>query len=107
MLFTLATLGIYWVTAYGLARRTAEIRIRMALGAERSSVTSMVLKGALLQAGIGLTSAAHRVPVRALCQGAALTTSRGLIQSCWRRLLARLGWRRWWRHSPRPGEQLP
>ena len=50
----LATIGLYGVTAYGVARRTAEIGIRMALGAERGRVTAMVMRGALLQAGIGL-----------------------------------------------------
>jgi len=60
----LATLGMYGVTAYGVARRTAEIGIRMALGAERSSVTAMVMKGALLQAAIGL---AIGLPTAFLC----------------------------------------
>ena len=50
----LATLGLYGVTAYGVARRTAEIGIRMALGAERSTVTAMVMRGAMLQALAGL-----------------------------------------------------
>ena len=60
----LATLGMYGVTAYGVARRTAEIGIRMALGAERSSVTAMVMKGTLLQAAIGL---AIGLPAAFLC----------------------------------------
>jgi len=60
----LATLGLYGVTAYGVARRTAEIGIRMALGAERGSVTAMVMRGAMLQTGIGL---AIGVPTAMLC----------------------------------------
>jgi len=35
-------------------QRTSEIGLRMALGADRQSVTKMVLRGAFLQIGIGL-----------------------------------------------------
>ena len=50
----LACVGLYGVTAYAVARRTNEIGIRMALGADRRNVVKMVLRGALLQVGIGL-----------------------------------------------------
>jgi ABC-type antimicrobial peptide transport system permease subunit len=50
----LATIGLYGVTAYGVVRRTSEIGIRMALGAERSSVVAMILRGAMLQTAVGL-----------------------------------------------------
>jgi predicted permease len=60
----LATLGLYGVTSYGVARRTSEIGIRMALGAERASVTAMVMRSALVQAVIGL---ALGVPTAMLC----------------------------------------
>jgi predicted permease len=50
----LASVGLYGITSYQVARRTSEIGLRMALGANRGDVVKMVLRGALLQAGIGL-----------------------------------------------------
>jgi predicted permease len=50
----LATVGLYGVTAYFAARRTSEIGIRMALGATRSSVVTMVLRTAIWQILFGL-----------------------------------------------------
>src|SRR5271165_5646495 len=50
----LASVGLYGITAYAVARRTSEIGLRMALGADRSNVVRMVLRGAFLQVGLGL-----------------------------------------------------
>jgi predicted permease len=50
----LAAVGLYGVTSYAVARRTAEIGIRMALGAERGGVMGMILRSALLQTLLGL-----------------------------------------------------
>ena len=50
----LAMIGLYGVTAYTVARRTPEIGIRMAVGAERASVVAMVMRGAVTQIAIGL-----------------------------------------------------
>jgi hypothetical protein len=54
----LASVGLYGVMSYFVARRTGEIGIRMALGATRVSVLNNVLRGALLIA-LGLVWAWH------------------------------------------------
>ncbi len=60
----LATIGLYGVTAYTVGRRTSEIGIRMALGAQRGSVVAMVMRGAVVQAAIGL---AIGIPTAIFC----------------------------------------
>jgi predicted permease len=50
----LASIGIYGLMSYAVARRTNEIGIRVALGAARSRVFWMILRDGLLFAGVGL-----------------------------------------------------
>jgi ABC-type antimicrobial peptide transport system permease subunit len=50
----LAAIGLYGVTSYSVERRTSEIGIRMALGANRMNMLAMVLRSAFAQVGIGL-----------------------------------------------------
>jgi predicted permease len=63
---TIACVGLYATMAYGVARRTGEIGLRMALGAGQHSVIWMVLREVCVLAAVGLAIA---VPT-------ALTTSR-------------------------------
>jgi ABC-type antimicrobial peptide transport system permease subunit len=60
----LASVGLYGVTAYNVTRRTGEIGIRMALGANRANVFRLVLAGAFSQVGIGLSIG---IPLAVLC----------------------------------------
>jgi predicted permease len=49
----LTCVGLYGLTAYGVQRRTREIGIRVALGANRAAVVAMVVRGVLRQSAIG------------------------------------------------------
>lgn len=50
----LASIGLFGVTAYNVARRTSEIGVRMALGAGRSQIAFLVLRAALAQTLLGI-----------------------------------------------------
>jgi predicted permease len=50
----LSVVGVYGVKAYSVARRTREIGIRMALGAQRNTVQWMILREGFTMVGAGL-----------------------------------------------------
>jgi len=50
----LASLGLYGVLAYSVSRRTHEIGIRMALGADRRKMLTMILKQGMALTVIGV-----------------------------------------------------
>jgi len=69
----LVTIGVYSVLAYTTARRTHEIGIRMALGAEGTDVLSLVVKNGLRLVGLGI----------AVGLAASLTLSRVIAAQLW------------------------
>jgi putative ABC transport system permease protein len=50
----MASVGLYALTAYSVAQRTREVGVRMALGAEPSSVVWLFLRRSVVHIAIGL-----------------------------------------------------
>jgi putative ABC transport system permease protein len=59
----LTAMGVYGVVAYLTTARTREIRIRMALGASRTSVVGLVVRDAMKVAAIGIALGALAAPI--------------------------------------------
>ncbi len=68
----LGVIGLYGVIAYSVSQRTREIGVRMALGAQRGSVSRLIMKEAGWLAGAGIGAGL-------LCSIAAATLIRGLL----------------------------
>jgi macrolide transport system ATP-binding/permease protein len=68
----LGVVGLYGVIAYSVSQRTREIGVRMALGAQRSSVYQLIMKEAAWLAGAGIVAGL-------VCSIASATLIRGLL----------------------------
>jgi macrolide transport system ATP-binding/permease protein len=68
----LGVVGLYGVIAYSVNQRTREIGVRMALGAQRSSVYGLILKEAGWLTAVGIV-------IGLMCSVAAATLMRGLL----------------------------
>ena len=72
MALLLSVVGLYGVVAYSVSQRTREIGVRMALGAQRSSVYDLVLREASFLIAVGIF-------VGVVCGIAAAMLMRGLL----------------------------
>jgi ABC-type antimicrobial peptide transport system permease subunit len=68
----LGVVGLYGVIAYSVGRRTREIGVRMALGAQRGAVYQLIMREAAWLAGVG-------IGVGLFCAVGAATLIRGLL----------------------------
>jgi putative ABC transport system permease protein len=50
----LSSVGIYAITSYSVSQRTAELGLRLALGAQGSQISWLILRTGLVQLGLGL-----------------------------------------------------
>ena len=72
MALLLGVVGLYGVIAYSVGRRTREIGVRMALGAQRRSVYQLIMKEAAWLTGAGVVGGL-------VCSVAGATLIRGLL----------------------------
>ena len=68
----IACVGLYGTMAYAVSRRTNEIGIRMALGAERRRIIWMVLREVLALAAVGLA-------IGLICAWSAMSTIQSFV----------------------------
>ena len=72
MALLLGVVGLYGVIAYSVSRRTREIGVRIALGAQRSSVYQLIMKEAAWLTAVGIAAGLA-------CSVAVATLIRGLL----------------------------
>jgi len=83
---TLAAIGLYGVLSYAVARRSSEIAIRMALGAQSRSISAMILRETvwLITAGLPRSSeprSQNRAGPARKCQEGAASRAKRLSRS--------------------------
>ncbi len=110
----LAVIGLYGVLSYLVARRTHEIGIRMAMGADRAQVLGMIVRRGVALAAVGIAvGLGAALAMSRLVRGPALRRDRhrsghlragadGLllvaaVSPAWCRRCGRCGSARWWR----------
>jgi len=74
--------------AYSVARRTREIGVRLALGAQRGTVLQMVLRDAAVLVGVGMAIGSRQRWRRRRCCSRCCTEPARAIRWCWREFAA-------------------
>jgi len=72
MALLLGVIGLYGVVAYSVSRRTREIGVRMALGAQRGAVHRLVLREAVRLTGLGIVAGLVGAVIAARLMGSLL-----------------------------------
>ena len=97
----LGVVGLYGVIAYSVGQRTREIGVRMALGAQRSSVYHLIMKEAVWLIGMGIAGGlVCSIAAATLIRGLLFGSNHGTLQR-WQQFLPRSQSRHYWPASSR------